>query len=86
MNNYSKYYPKYYPKFTTICIIVISIIIIVVCAFYKSIKIKEGLENVKNSIVLIGDSVLNNSAYVPAGKSVVEFLKQKTNNVFNFLS
>lgn len=80
--NYSKYYPNYYPKFTSLCIIVISIIIIVVCAFYKSMK--EGLENVKNSIVLMGDSVLNNSNYVSSGKSVADILKTKTQNVFNF--
>jgi hypothetical protein len=28
--------------------------------------------------------VLNNSAYVPQGKSVVDYLKEKTNKVFNF--
>jgi lysophospholipase L1-like esterase len=63
---------------------VISIIIIVRCAFVNSFK--EGLTNNKNNynIVLIGDSVLNNSNYVPSGKSVVDNLKTKTTKVFNF--
>ena len=44
---------------------------------------REGLTN-SNNIVLIGDSVLNNSNYVPQGASVVDILKTKTNKVFNF--
>jgi lysophospholipase L1-like esterase len=68
-------------KFKSIFIIVISIIIIVGCAYFKSFK--EGLTN-NDNIVLIGDSVLNNSNYVPSGKSVVDALKSKTQNVFNF--
>jgi hypothetical protein len=32
----------------------------------------------------MGDSALNNSAYVPAGKSVFDYLKQKTINIYNF--
>lgn len=62
-------------------IIIISIIVIITCALVKTTK--EGLTP-NNNIILIGDSVLNNSAYVPAGKSVLDYLKQKTNNVFNF--
>jgi lysophospholipase L1-like esterase len=62
-------------------IIIISIIVIFSCAFVKTIR--EGLTP-NNNIILIGDSVLNNSAFVPAGKSVFDYLKQKTNNVFNF--
>jgi hypothetical protein len=68
-------------KFKSIFIVIISIIIIVGCAYFKSFK--EGLTN-NDKIVLIGDSVLNNSNYVPAGKSVVDVLKTKTQNVFNF--
>ena len=68
-------------KFKSIFIIVISIIIIVGCAYFKSFK--EGLTN-NDNIVLIGDSVLNNSNYVPSWKSVVDALKSKTQNVFNF--
>jgi hypothetical protein len=68
-------------KFKSIFIVIISIIIIVGCAYFKSFK--EGLTN-NDKIVLIGDSVLNNSNYVPAGKSVFDVLKTKTQNVFNF--
>jgi lysophospholipase L1-like esterase len=68
-------------KFKSIFIIIISIIIIVGCAYFKSFK--EGLTN-NDTIVLIGDSVLNNSNYVPSGKSVVDVLKSKTQNVFDF--
>jgi lysophospholipase L1-like esterase len=68
-------------KFKSIFIIIISVIIIVGCAYFKSFK--EGLTN-NDKIVLIGDSVLNNSNYVPSGKSVVDILKTKTQNVFNF--
>ena len=68
-------------KIMKIGIVAICIIIIVICASFKSIR--EGLTN-NNNIVLIGDSVLNNSKYVPEGKSVIDILKSKTNNVFNF--
>lgn len=68
-------------KFMTIIIMVFSIIIIFTCAFLKSLK--EGLTN-NEHIVLIGDSVLNNSIYVPFGKSVFDILKTKTPNIFNF--
>jgi hypothetical protein len=68
-------------KFKSIFIVIISVIIIVGCAYFKSFK--EGLTN-NDKIVLIGDSILNNSNYVPSGKSVVDILKTKTQNVFNF--
>lgn len=68
-------------KLTTIIISIISIIIIVSCAYFKTLK--EGFKNNEN-IVLIGDSVLNNSNYVSSGKSVFDNLKTKTPNVFNF--
>ena len=70
--------------FKTLFIILVSIIIIVSCAFFKSFK--EGLTNNDNkyNFVLIGDSVLNNSNYVPSGKSVVDNLKTKTTKVFDF--
>ena len=63
-------------NFKSFFIIIISIIIIVGCAYFKSIK--EGLtnnNNNNNNIVLIGDSVLNNSNYVPSGASVSDILK-----------
>jgi lysophospholipase L1-like esterase len=71
-------------NFKTLFIILVSIIIIVSCAFFKSFK--EGLTNNDNkyNFVLIGDSVLNNSNYVPSGKSVVDNLKTKTTKVFDF--
>lgn len=69
---------KYFKK---IIIIVLSVFIIFSCAYFKTIK--EGLTN-KNSIVLLGDSVINNSNYVPPGKSVIDILKSKTTNLFNF--
>lgn len=68
-------------KFQKIAIIALSIIIIFICAYFKTIK--EGLTN-NNNIILIGDSVLNNSSYVPQGASVVDILKTKTSKVFNF--
>ena len=67
-------------KYTKCIIIIVSIVIIFSCAFYKSLK--EGLTNNIN-IILMGDSVLNNSNYVPEGKSVYDNLKTKLNNVLN---
>jgi len=50
----------------------------------SSYTIKEGLDNKERTFVLMGDSVLNNFAYVPKGKSVFDLLKNKNNgNVFN---
>ena len=69
-----------YPKFRSIVIIIISVVIIFSCAYYKSLK--EGLTN-NNNIILMGDSVLNNSNYVPEGKSVYDNLKTKLNNILN---
>lgn len=68
------------PKFTSILIILISLIIIFSCAYFKSLK--EGLTN-NNNVILMGDSVLNNANYVPAGKSVYDVLKTKLTNVTN---
>jgi hypothetical protein len=72
-----------YPNFTKVFIILISIFIIFICAFYNTIR--EGLTN-NNNIVLLGDSIINNSNYVPEGKSVIDILRSKTNpnSVFNF--
>lgn len=64
----------------TISIIVISIIIVVSCAFVKTLK--EGLTN-NNNVILLGDSVLNNANYVQSGDSVYDKLKQKLSNVLN---
>jgi len=69
-----------YLKFSSIIIMFISIFIIFTCAYFKSLK--EGLSN-KDNIILMGDSVLNNSIYVPAGKSVYDILKTKISKVLN---
>ena len=70
-----------YFKPKSISIIIISIVIIISCAYFKSVK--EGLTN-NDNIILIGDSVLNNSNYVSSGTSVADILKTKTDTVFNF--
>jgi hypothetical protein len=64
----------------TILIVSLLIIIIFTCAYFNSSK--EGLTN-NNNIILIGDSILNNSIYVPNGESVFDYLKKDTNNVLN---
>jgi|688.fasta_scaffold1015071_1 lysophospholipase L1-like esterase len=69
-----------FPKLTSLAIIIISIVIIFSCAYFKSLK--EGLTN-NDTIILMGDSVLNNSNYVPAGKSVYDSLKTKLSKVIN---
>ena len=62
MNNfYNNFYSFIRKKFTSIIIILISILIIFSCAYFKSLK--EGLTN-NNYVILMGDSVLNNSNYV----------------------
>ena len=67
----------------TFGIISISIIVIFSCAYFHSLKIvKEGLTN-NNTVILMGDSVLNNSNYVSSGKSVANILKTKTSNILN---
>lgn len=58
-----------------ILIIIVSVAIIIGCAYFNSLK--EGLTNNNKHIVLIGDSILNNSAYVAKNKSVPELLKSK---------
>ena len=67
--------------YVSFIIFFVSIIIIVSCAYFKSSK--EGLTN-NDNIILIGDSVLNNSNYVSADNSVYDNLKTKTSNVFNY--
>ena len=67
--------------YVSFIIFFVSIIIIISCAYFKSIK--EGLTN-NDNIILIGDRVINNSNYVSAGNSVYDILKTKTPNVFNY--
>ena len=69
-----------FPKLTSLAIIIISIVIIFSCAYFKSLK--EGLTN-NDTVILMGDSVLNNSNYVAAGKSVYDSLKTKLSKVIN---
>ena len=76
-NNFNSFIRK---KFTSIIIILISILIIFSCAYFKSLK--EGLTN-NNYVILMGDSVLNNANYVPEGKSVFDILKSKLSNSLN---
>lgn len=64
----------------SILIAIVSMLIIVSCAYFKTRK--EGLTN-NNNIILMGDSVLNNSNYVPSGKSVADILKSKSSNILN---
>lgn len=59
-----------------ICIIIISIIGV----RFNTKYLREGLSN-NSYAVLIGDSILNNSAYVAEGKSVYKLLKTKMPNV-----
>ncbi len=49
-------------KMYTFFVILISIVIIFSCAYFHSLKVKEGLTN-NNKVILMGDSVLNNSNY-----------------------
>ena len=79
MNNL--YYNFIMKKRKSIVIVLFSIIVIVSCAHFKSVK--EGLTN-NDTIILIGDSVLNNANYVPSGKSVYDILKTKLSKVLNF--
>jgi len=77
MNNFYNFTRK---KLTSIVIILISIIIIFGCAYFKSLK--EGLTN-NDTVILMGDSVLNNANYVPTGKSVYDSLKPKLSKGIN---
>ena len=66
-----------------IFLMILLVAIIIYFAYRKGLQdeFKEGLINNPN-IILIGDSVLNNSNYVT--KSVEDFLKTKSPNVYNY--
>ena len=68
-------------RYSTIMYIMLMISIIVLFAIRKGMQ--EGLSNNDSTIILMGDSVLNNSSYVPEGKSVVDLLKQDVPNILN---
>jgi len=54
--------------------------------FFNFKDIKEGLANSrkKTTIILLGDSMLNNSKYVENGESVFDIIKNKNKNVLNY--
>jgi hypothetical protein len=68
-------------KYLKIAIIIFSSVIILWFSYKNSIK--EGLTN-KNNILLLGDSVLDNSIYVLSDQSVESRLKKQNSNVYNF--
>ena len=68
-------------NYVSILIALVAVAIIIGCAYRKSLV--EGL-TANDNVVLIGDSVLNNSKYVGENKSVFEMLKTKIQNVYNF--
>ena len=53
------------------------IVLVIAIIGFNFSTLKEGLTN-NNTVILMGDSVLNNSNYVSSGKSVVDILKTKT--------
>ena len=63
-----------------IILIIIIITVIFINIYSRFYTIREPLTN-KNTIILMGDSILNNSNYVQKGESVFDLLKDKTNNV-----
>jgi hypothetical protein len=73
-----------------ICLILFLIIVIVSISFYKEQRkqslLREGLTNKPDStIILIGDSILNNSNYILSeGKSVPDLIKAEHSNTYNF--
>lgn len=69
--------------YTLHCIISIVFFIGIIYIVSKYVPVIEQLTN-NSRILLIGDSVLNNSNYVNNGESVSDYIKLKTNNVFNF--
>ncbi len=50
--------------------------ILLLCFFTYKNTVKEGLPN-KTNIVVLGDSILNNSSYVNADESILNLLKAK---------
>lgn len=54
--------------------------------FFNLKDIKEGLTSSrkKTTIILLGDSMLNNSKYVGSGESVFDIIKNKNINILNY--
>ena len=69
--------------YTLHCIICIAFLIGMIYIVSKYVPVIEQLTN-NSRIILIGDSILNNSNYVQKGETVSDYIKLKTNNVSNF--
>ena len=69
--------------YTLHCIISIAFLIGIIYIVSKYIPIIEQLTN-NSRIILIGDSILNNSNYVQKGETVSDYIQLKTNNISNF--
>ncbi len=70
-------------------IIVLIIILYIITQYFPSPSPSPSppvVENLTNNshIILIGDSILNNAAYVKQGGSVTDYIQTKTQNVLNF--
>ena len=71
-----------------ILFIIVIIVIVNICMYkeYQTLVLKEGLTNNNNStIILIGDSILNNTNYIlTQGKSVPDLIKAGNNDTHLF--
>ena len=63
----------------------IAFVIFIIFIIFTNLKdIKEGLSSInKKNIILLGDSILNNSNYVNPGESVSDIIKSKGRKVIN---
>ena len=63
----------------------IAFVIFIIFIIFTNLKdIKEGLSSInKKNIILLGDSILNNSNYVNPGESVSDMIKSKGRKVIN---
>jgi len=73
---------KIYKSFISFFLLLIFVIALITYnEFYKHNILHEGMENnkTKNTIVLMGDSILKNNSYVGKGKSVEDILQEQYN-------
>ena len=63
----------------------IAFVIFIIFIIFTNLKdIKEGLSSInKKNIILLGDSILNNSNYVNPGESLSDIIKNKGRKVIN---
>ena len=63
----------------------ITFVIFIIFIIFTNLKdIKEGLSSInKKNIILLGDSILNNSNYVNPGESLSDIIKNKGRKVIN---